>query len=187
MNDLDLEVSAGGRTYRGNWLAGGLSVPGGQADFRNNVENVVLPAGTAGRMSVKVVATTLGGDGVPGNGKPLDQDFALVASNAQDQASSPVLVQGGLSVDDVQDGQNGDGALEPGEYFRLHQGVKNTGTEVATGVSSTLAGSGSLNISQADSAYPDITADSEQQNSTTSRACSRPAPPAAWTPPACST
>ena len=166
VNDLDLEVSAGGRTYRGNWLAGGLSVPGGQADFRNNVENVVLPAGTAGRMSVKVVATTLGGDGVPGNGKPLDQDFALVVSNAQDQASSPVLVQGGVTVDDVQDGQNGDGALEPGEYFRLHQGVKNTGTDVATGVTSTLAGSGSLSISQADSAYPDITADTEQQNST---------------------
>ena len=33
-------------------------------------------------------------------------------------------------------------------------------------MSSTLAGSGSLNISQADSAYPDITADSEQQNTT---------------------
>ena len=43
VNDLDLEVSVGGRTYRGNWLAGGVSVPGGQADFRNNVENVVLP------------------------------------------------------------------------------------------------------------------------------------------------
>ena len=65
VNDLDLEVSVGGRTYRGNWLAGGLSVPGGQADFRNNLENVVLPANTSGRMSVKVVAKSLGGDGVP--------------------------------------------------------------------------------------------------------------------------
>ena len=46
VNDLDLEVNAGGRTYRGNWMANGLSIPGGQADFRNNVENVVLPAGT---------------------------------------------------------------------------------------------------------------------------------------------
>ena len=115
VNDLDLEVSAGGRTYRGNWLAGGVSVPGGQADFRNNLENVVLPANTSGRMSVKVVAKTLGGDGVPGNGKPLDQDFALVVSNAAGAGSSPVLVQGGATVDDTVDRQNGDGALEPGE------------------------------------------------------------------------
>ena len=85
-------------------------------------------------MSVKVVAKTLGGDGVPGNGKPLDQDFALVVSNAQEQASSPVLVQGATTVDDTMDRQNGDGALEPGEYFTLHQGVRNTGTDVATGV-----------------------------------------------------
>ena len=112
------------------------------------------------------MAKTLGGDGVPGNGKPLDQDFALVVSNAQEQASSPVLVQGATTVDDTLDPQNGDGALEPGEYFTLHQGVRNTGTDVATGVTSTLTGAGSLNISQADSAYPDITADTEQENST---------------------
>ncbi len=142
VNDLDLEVSAGGHTYRGNWLAGGLSVPGGQADFRNNLENVVLPANTSGRMSVKVVAKSLGGDGVPGNGKPLDQDFALVVSNAQEQLSSPVLVDGAATIDDTVDDQNGDGYLEPTESFALHQRVRNTGTEVATGVSATLAGNG---------------------------------------------
>jgi subtilisin-like proprotein convertase family protein len=166
VNDLDLEVSAGGRTYRGNWLAGGVSLPGGQADFRNNVENVVLPASTSGRMSVKVVAKTLGGDGVPGNGKPLDQDFALVVSNAQEQLSSPVLVQGAVTVDDTVDDQNGDGFLEPGESFGLRQRVRNTGTDVATGVSSTLAGSGALDITQPSSSYPDITADAEQENAT---------------------
>jgi subtilisin-like proprotein convertase family protein len=166
VNDLDLEVSAGGRTYRGNSLADGLSVPGGQADFRNNVENVVLPASTAGRMAVKVVAKTLGGDGVPGNGKPLDQDFALVLSNAQEQVSSPVLVQGATTVDDSGNGQNGDGNLEPGESFKLWQGVRNTGTDVATGVSSALSGSGALNVTQASSAYPDITADTEEENTT---------------------
>jgi subtilisin-like proprotein convertase family protein len=167
VNDLDLEVSAGGRTYHGNWMADGVSVPGGQADFRNNLENVVLPASTDGRMSVKVVAKTLGADGVPNDGKPLDQDFALVVSNAQEQASSPVLVQGAATIDDTEDPQNGDGALEPGEYFKLHQGVRNTGTDVATGVTSTLTNASSgLSISQADSAYPDITADTEQSNST---------------------
>jgi subtilisin-like proprotein convertase family protein len=166
VNDLDLEVSVGGRTYRGNWLAGGVSLPGGLADFRNNVENVVLPASTSGRMSVKVVAKTLGGDGVPGNAKPLDQDFALVVSNAQEQLSSPVLVQGAVTVNDAVNGQNGDGVLEPGESFALRQGVRNDGTEVATGVSSTLAGNGALGITQANSSYPDITAAAEQENTT---------------------
>ncbi|HEY7453618.1 MAG TPA: S8 family serine peptidase [Thermoleophilaceae bacterium] len=166
VNDLDLEVSAGGHTYRGNWLAGGVSLPGGQSDFRNNLENVVLPAGTAGRMSVKVVARSLGGDGVPGNGEALDQDFALVVSNADEQVSSPVLVQGDVTVDDTQNGQNGDGALEPGESFELQQGVRNTGTDVATGVTASLSGASGLNIEQADSAYPDITADTEEENST---------------------
>ena len=166
VNDLDLEVSAGGRTYRGNWLADGVSIAGGQADFRNNVESVVLPASIEGRMSVKVVARTLGGDGVPGNGKPLDQDFALVVSNAQEQLSSPVLVQGATTVDDTGNDQNGDGALEPGEFFELRQGVRNTGTDVATGVSAALNAGGGLNVMQGSSAYPDITADSEEQNTT---------------------
>ena len=166
VNDLDLEVNVGGRTYRGNWLAGGLSVPGGQADFRNNVENVVLPASTIGRMSVKVVAKSLGGDGVPGNGKPLDQDFALVVSNAQEQLSSPVLVQGAATIDDTVDDQNGDGYLEPGESFALRQRVRNTGTDVATGVSGTLTGNGALGVTQGSSTYPDITADSDEENDT---------------------
>ncbi|HEV7845196.1 MAG TPA: S8 family serine peptidase [Thermoleophilaceae bacterium] len=166
VNDLDLEVSVGGRTYHGNWLADGLSIPGGQADFRNNVENVVLPAGTGGQMSVKVVAKTLGGDGVPGNGNPLDQDFALVVSNVSEKQSLPVLVQGGVSVDDTQNGQNGDHALEPGESFDLQQGVGNTGTDVATGVTATLSGAGGLNVEQADSGYADIPSGTEQQNLT---------------------
>ena len=138
-------------------------------------------------MSVKVVAKTLGGDGVPGNGKPLDQDFALVVSNAQEQASSPVLVQGGVTVDDAQDGQNGDGALEPGEYFKLHQGVKNTGTDVATGVSSTLTGGGALNVPRPTRPIPTSRPTPSSRTRPTSRACSPPARPAAWTPPACST
>jgi subtilisin-like proprotein convertase family protein len=127
---------------------------------------VVLPAGTSGRMSVKVVAKSLGGDGVPGNATPLDQDFALVVSNAQEQLSSPVLVQGGVTVNDDLNDQNGDRALEPGESFELRQGVRNSGTDVATGVSGTLNGGGGLNVTQASSSYTDITADAEEENAT---------------------
>ncbi len=80
VNNLDLEVIAGGQTYRGNVMTAGQSVTGGTADSRNNIENVFLPAGTSS-VTVRVIATTLPGDGVPNVGDTTDQDFALVCSN----------------------------------------------------------------------------------------------------------
>ena len=50
---------AAGRPIKGNVFARRLSRTGGSADQRNNVESVYLPAGTAGRLSVTVRATTL--------------------------------------------------------------------------------------------------------------------------------
>ncbi|MCH1866938.1 S8 family serine peptidase [Nocardioides sp. CFH 31398] len=81
VNDLDLEVIAGGLTYRGNVFSGSTSVTGGAADPRNNLENVFLPPGTTGPVTVRVVASGVNGDGVPGNDTSLDQDYAVVASN----------------------------------------------------------------------------------------------------------
>ncbi len=81
VNNLDLEVEIGGRVYRGNVFSGATSVPDGAADPRNNVESVFLPAGQSGRFSVRVRATNIAGDGVPGNADPTDQDFALVVYN----------------------------------------------------------------------------------------------------------
>ncbi len=89
VNDLDLVVRQGGRTYKGNVLAGGRSITGGDADRRNNLESVALP-GATGRFSVEVLATNIAGNGVPNVGDGLDQDFALVVSNAEAQPS-PVL------------------------------------------------------------------------------------------------
>jgi len=43
VNDLDLVVEAGGRTYGGNVFAGGASRAGGPADRRNNVEERLPP------------------------------------------------------------------------------------------------------------------------------------------------
>jgi hypothetical protein len=82
VNNLDLEVTIGGVTYRGNVFSGGASVAGGTADTRNNVESVWLPAGTSGNFTVTVRATNIAGDGVPGNADTTDQDFALVVYNA---------------------------------------------------------------------------------------------------------
>ena len=166
VNDLDLEVSVGGRIYRGNWLAGGLSVPGGQADFRNNVENVVLPASTGGRMSVKVIAKTLGGDGVPGNGKPLDQDFALVVSNAQEQA----LLAGARAG--RRDGRRHGGRSRTATASSSRGVLRSDASASATRARTWPRGllhalrERPAERQQPSSSYPDITADSEQQNTT---------------------
>ena len=82
VNDLDLEVTVGGQTYRGNNFSGETSTTGGGFDGANNVEGVFLPAGTTGPYSVRVIAYTVPGNGVPGNLESFDQDFALVVYNA---------------------------------------------------------------------------------------------------------
>jgi len=165
VNDLDLVVSAGGRTYKGNVFAGGLSITGGSADPRNNVESVYLPAGTSGRFSVKVVGTAIPGDGVPGNGDSTDQDFALVVSNADEQPF-PVLAHDQTTLDDTAGG-DGDGALEPGESFELDERIGNLGDSAATSVSGSLsAGSGGLSITQPSSGYPNVAAGGTATNAT---------------------
>jgi Subtilase family/Viral BACON domain len=92
VNNLDLEVTIGGQTYRGNVFSGANSATGGTADIRNNAESVFLPAGVSGNFIVTVRATNIAGDGVPGNGDTTDQDFALVVYNANSGgAASPVI------------------------------------------------------------------------------------------------
>jgi subtilase family protein/BACON domain-containing protein len=82
VNNLDLEVTVGGTTYKGNVFSGANSISGGVADTRNNAESVWIPAGVSGSFTVTVRATNIAGDGVPGNADTTDQDFALVIYNA---------------------------------------------------------------------------------------------------------
>ena len=65
VNNLDLVVEAGGRRYLGNVFGGAFSRSGGEADTRNNVESVYLPAGVADRFAVTVKGLKIAGDGVP--------------------------------------------------------------------------------------------------------------------------
>lgn len=83
VNNLDLEVTVGGTTYKGNVFSNGVSVTGGNADTVNNVECVFLPAGiqSGSGLSVKVTATGLNGDGVLNNGDPTDQKYSLIIFN----------------------------------------------------------------------------------------------------------
>ena len=83
-------MTVGGQTYRGNVFSGAGSAPGDQADSRNNVESVFLPAGLSGPFTVKVTAANIAGDGVPQNADSTDQDFALVISNGLPNTSGVV-------------------------------------------------------------------------------------------------
>jgi hypothetical protein len=81
-NDLDLVVEVGADTYRGNNFGGdGFSAPGGTADFMNNTEGVFLENVSGGGVTIRVVASNISSDGVPGVGDDTDQDFALACYN----------------------------------------------------------------------------------------------------------
>jgi subtilase family protein/Big-like domain-containing protein len=81
VNDLDLQVDIGGKTYVGNHFSGAVSIEGGPSDHLNNLEGVWAPAGASGDFTIRVVAANIAGDGVPGNTDLTDQDFALVVYN----------------------------------------------------------------------------------------------------------
>ncbi|MBA3263593.1 MAG: S8 family serine peptidase, partial [Thermoleophilaceae bacterium] len=158
VNNLDLQVAAGGEAYRGNVFGGTYSRTGGASDPRNNVESVYLPPGTSGRLSVTVRATALGGDGLPGSGDASDQDFALVVSNAGEQAA-PVLVHQSTTILDSGSGGDGDGVLESDEQVELTEQVRNAGNADATGLSAILNGGPGLAVTQGSSTYPTIVED----------------------------
>jgi hypothetical protein len=150
VNQLNIEVIVGGVVYNGNHLVGQYSTPGGQKDFSNNVQGVRLPAGTAGPIVIRVRPTIIAGDGVPGDFNALDQDFALVVTNAVETAI-PVLtvepagdVSAGVTVHHP--GGQTDASLIAGESAEITLTVRNhSQTTEATilGAALTLSGSSS--------------------------------------------
>ncbi len=73
VNDLDLSLTCGHRTFLGNVFRAGKSVTGGQSDTLNNVEQVFLPLPREGACRIEVSAARI----VEG-----PQDFALVVRGA---------------------------------------------------------------------------------------------------------
>ena len=166
VNNLDLEVEARGDRYLGNVFAGAVSRTGGSADTRNNVESVFLPAAPAGRFAVTVKSLNVADDGVPGNADLTDQDFALVVSNAVEQAA-PVLIHSATTVADPAPGGDNDGVLESDEEIELTEQVRNAGTVAAGGLSATLtSGSAAFAVTQPTSSYPDLGAGVSGTNTT---------------------
>jgi subtilisin-like proprotein convertase family protein len=156
VNNLDLVVSAGGRRYLGNVMAGGTSRVGGTPDTRNNVESVVLPAGIAGRLSVEVRGSNIAGNGVPGNPDATDQDFALVVSNVSAASASPQFSGYQTAISDTRPGGDGDGALEPGESATIGERLRNDGAAAASSISGKLTGSSALAVQRNTSAFAGV-------------------------------
>jgi hypothetical protein len=159
VNQLNLEVVVGGVVYSGNHFSGQYSTAGGQKDFTNNVQGVRLPAGTTGPFIIRVRPTLIGGDGIPGNGSPLDQDFALVVTNARETAV-PVLTidpSGDISAGVTVQHSSGtlDGSLIPGESARILVTVRNLSQATAASIQSAAL---SLSGSQSSSTFQDIVA-----------------------------
>lgn len=142
-NDLDLTVTVGGQTFKGNVFDGEFSVTGGQADPRNNVESVFLPAGLSGNFAVTVTAANINSDGVPNQPPLLDQDFALVIYNAR-QSPVAVIVPESFAVI----GENcppANGAIDPGETVTVDVELRNVGTAATTNLVVTLLATNHVN------------------------------------------
>lgn len=88
INDLDLTVTDGKSTWKGNVFSSGHSVEGGDADRLNNVECVFIARPSPSIYTITVTAHSLNGDALPKTGSTIEQDFALLVTNGADQ--SPV-------------------------------------------------------------------------------------------------
>jgi len=142
VNDLNLEVTVGGQTFKGNVFSGANSATGGVADTRNNLESVFVPAGVSGPFVVRIVAANIAGDGVPGDADATDQDFALVVQNAVEVAQAVVASAGATIVSESCVPANG--ALDPAETVTVSFCVQNVGTIDTTNLVGTLAATGGV-------------------------------------------
>jgi subtilisin-like proprotein convertase family protein len=144
VNNLDLEVTVGGVTYKGNVFAGGGSVSGGNFNTVDNLENVFLPAGfPAGTpFSIKVTAAAINGDGILGNGDTTDQHFALVATNVV--ATPAAVLAGGGATITAESCAPGNGVADPGETVTVDFTLSNIGTAATSNLVATLQATGGV-------------------------------------------
>jgi len=142
VNNLDLEVTVGGNTYKGNVFSGANSTTGGSADIRNNYESVFIPAGVTGNFVVKVKGTNIAGNGVPGDADALDQDFALVVFNAT-AAALPVINAGTLSLT-AESCAPTNSQIDPNETVTVDLPLSNIGTADTTNLVATLQATGGV-------------------------------------------
>ncbi len=141
-NNLDLTVSVGGNTYKGNVFNGAFSTTGGSADVKNNVESVFLQPGVSGNCTVTVTAASINSVGVPNSSNALKQDFALVVYNASiigipnvAAAYTTVAAENCTPTND---------AIDPGETVTVNFALQNLGTGNTTNLVATLLPNSSI-------------------------------------------
>ena len=131
-NDLDLTVTVGGNTYKGNVFVRSNSVPGGSADAVDNVESVFLPPGVFGPFIVTVTAASINSVGVPNGPNALSQDFALVVYNASPSAT---VAAAGYTLTNE---PCANGVVNPGEMVTVNLALQNVGSAATTNLVATL-------------------------------------------------
>jgi subtilisin-like proprotein convertase family protein len=155
VNNLDLEVTIGGQTYKGNVFSGATSTTGGAADVRNNVESVLIPAGVSGSLIVRVLATNIAGDGVPNVGGALDQDFALLGYNLTEMPLG--VMTGGGSAITAENCAAGNGVADPGETVTVNLTLQNIGTANTNNLIATLQATGGVTAPSTPQTYGAVT------------------------------
>jgi len=151
VNNLDLEVTAGGRVYRGNNFTGQQSEPGGEPNTKDNVEGVWLPAGTTGVFAIRVRAQNIAGDGVPGNADPADQDFALVVYNGERKDAAVA------TLERITVAGGSDAVADPGETVSMKVSIKNVSHIALTGGRGVLtARTGGVTVTKSSADFPQI-------------------------------
>jgi hypothetical protein len=150
-NDLNLTVTIGGSTYKGNVFSGGNSIAGGTADGKNNLESVFLPAGVSGNFIVTVSAANINSDGVPNEAPATDQDYALVVYNAV-ETTGPVVTADSFALA-TESCAPGNGAVDAGETVTLNFALRNLGTTNTTNLVATLLTTGGVSAVSGPKSY----------------------------------
>ncbi len=150
-NNLDLTVTVGGNTYKGNVFSGANSITGGTADPRNNLESVFIPAGVSGPYAVTVTAANIVSDGVPNEAPTLDQDYALVIYNATETPTPIPTTDGYALVTESCEAPNG--VVDANETVTINFALRNIGTAPATNLVATLLAANGVTAPSGAQAY----------------------------------
>lgn len=143
INDLNLRVDApDGNVWRASWenFNNGWSIPGGNFDQVNNVENVWIENPMIGTYTVAVIGTTINGDAFYYNGDDTDQHFSLVCYNCTEPGPPPAPMVIETTYGAV---------INEGEYSDIQVRVQNTGG---------LSDDGAISLS-----FPSFTGGSDDQ------------------------
>ena len=148
VNDLNLEViSPSEEHYLGNVFENNQSVPGGDPDSKNPVENVFIDTPESGTWKIVIKA-----ENIPFGPQP----FALVVTGALSEEGMKSVVVEDIIIDDAGE-ENPDGNWDPGESVTMKVKLKNLGDVDLNNVNATISTTTSyVSISKSEASYGNI-------------------------------